>query len=104
AERNKQVAEEIGAGRVQLAKAAILWRSAQADARMELGRFQRAVLADPDVKDDPRYDVIAARLAELDALLPDLGDKLANALDAVANAKGSDREEAVSAAADLVDG
>ena len=65
------------------------WRSAQAEAAGALDRVGKAYLALPAVQADPRYPAVQAAISRLPALVPQLGEDLADLLDEGINA-GSD--------------
>ncbi len=65
------------------------WRSAQADAAGALDRAGKSYLALPNVQADPRYPEVQAAISRLPALVPELGEDLADLLDKGINA-GSD--------------
>jgi len=70
-------------------KLLLRWRDAERNARMALEQFGRVLLSMPEVKEDPRLAQVEKAVAVLPRLMPDLGGRLSDLLDAGINA-GSD--------------
>jgi len=103
-ERNQEAAAEIGKGGVEFAKLAIAWRDAQKAAAGEMQRFKSAVLGDDEIQADPRFDEIARKINQLDAMIPDFGTQLADALEDLTNLPRADRADAAKAARKVLAG
>lgn len=64
------------------------WRQAMADVRADLARFRTALLADKDIKTDPRLRFVAAAASEIPNMLPAGGNRLEAAITACVRASG----------------
>jgi hypothetical protein len=91
--------QTVGRGRVNYRKLQLRWRSAESDARTQLGAFIKAVLADPEVRNNPRFGDVQAGFADLGSLMPDFEGSLADELDRLDVAATDEERKTARAAA-----
>lgn len=75
-------------GRGGFGAALARWRQAMADVRADLARFRTTLLADKDIKTDPRLRFVAAAASEIPNMLPAGGSRLEAAILSAARASG----------------
>jgi hypothetical protein len=77
-----------GGGGADFGVALARWRQAMADVRTDLARFRTALLADQDIRTDPRLRFVAAAASEIPNMLPAGGSRLEAAIIASVRASG----------------
>jgi hypothetical protein len=77
---NREVISDSG-NKVEFAKLLLRWRQAQSDTRERIKHLASGILADPEVKADPRFDDVVEAAADLVDVMPDFGGDLEDLLD-----------------------
>jgi hypothetical protein len=77
---NREVIAESG-NKVEYAKLLLRWREAQSETRERIKQLASGILADPEVKADPRFDDVVEAAADLADVMPDFGAALEDLLD-----------------------
>ena len=85
AERGREAAAQNVRG-IAFPKLLLRWRAAQASMAASLDQVAKAVLANPEVKEDPNFDQIAACAGQLPTFIPRFGSALEDAIDEGINA------------------
>ncbi len=88
-------AEQLGKGRVKYRKLQLQWRRAQGEALSALEALADAVLADPEMQEDPLYPDVQEAASGITELMPDFGEDLESVFNAL------DRDISDEEAADL---
>ena len=100
---NRAVVSESG-NKVEYAKLLLRWREAQSQTRERIKQLAAGILADPEVKADPRFDEVVEAAADLADVMPDFGSELENLLDGLDKiADPEQRALQVEAARDEID-
>jgi hypothetical protein len=94
-----QEAAAVSRGRVNFRKVQLKWRAAEAEANSQLDAFAKTLLADPEVKADPKFAQLEASMKDIKSLIPTFSDDLSDELDQLDNAATPDERKAAHAAA-----
>jgi hypothetical protein len=78
--KNEEVTRESGS-KVEYAKLMLRWRKAQSDTRGRIQELAAQLLADEEVKADPRYDDVVEAASDLVDVMPGFGQALEDLLD-----------------------
>jgi hypothetical protein len=99
--RAGEAAKESGSG-VAYAKLLLRWEQSQKATAANVAGFAARILADEDIRADPRFADVEQAVSKFSASIPKFGEELRDALDTLANKPFAERADERDAARKLV--